>query len=78
MANKLTLDFETGMITWDTDSQKGTEYCHDLAERKADILKAMGYETVDFSPVVKSMNAFANGEITEKELLRRFSEFEKE
>ena len=34
MADKVTLDFETGMITWDTDSQKGTEYCPDLKERK--------------------------------------------
>lgn len=78
MANKVTLDFETGMITWDTDSQKGTEYCHDLAERKADILKAMGYETVDFSPAVKIINDFANGKISEDELMKRINEFEQE
>lgn len=78
MANKLTLDFETNMITWDTDSQKGTEYCHDLAERRADILKAMGYETVDFSPAVKIINDFANGKMSEDELLKRMEEFTKE
>ena len=32
MADKVTLDFETGMITWDMENQKGTEHCPDLAE----------------------------------------------
>lgn len=44
MADRVTLDFETGMITWDMDSQKGTEYCPDLAERRDKILAAMGYQ----------------------------------
>lgn len=78
MADKLTLDFENNMITWDTDFQQGTEYCDGLKERKSTILKAMGYETVDFSPVVKSMNDFANGKITQEELLQLFDDFTKE
>ena len=78
MADKITLDFETGMITWDTDSLRGEEYCPDLKERKPQILAAMGYEPVDFSPVIESFNAFANKNITEKELLDRLAKFEKE
>ena len=74
MADKVTLDFETGMITWDTDSQKGTEFCPDLKGRKAAILAAMGYETVDFTPTVAAINAYANGEMTEAEFLKRLAE----
>lgn len=78
MADKVTLDFETGMITWDTDAQKGTEFCPDLAERKAAILAAMGYETVDMSPAIGIFNDFANGKITEEELHKRLTEFQQE
>ena len=74
MADKVTLDFETGMITWDTDSQKGTEFCPDLKERKAAILAAMGYETIDFTPTADAINAYANGEMTEAEFLKRLVE----
>ena len=77
MADKVTLDFETGMITWDTNSQKGTEFCADLAERKAAILAAMGYESVNFAPAVAAFNAFVNGQITEEELLNRMKAFVK-
>lgn len=75
MADRVTLDFETGMITWNTDSQKGTEFCPDLAERKSAILAAMGYESVDFTPAVAAFNAFVNGQITEEELLNRMKAF---
>lgn len=75
MANKLILDFETNMITWDTDSQKGTEYCDGLAERREAILQAMGYETVDLTPAIKIINAFANGEIKREEMVKRLDEF---
>lgn len=71
MADKVTLDFENGIITWDTDSQKGTEHCPDLAERKAAILAAMGYEVVDLTPTVTAINAYANGELTEEEFFER-------
>ena len=75
MANKIILDFETGIISWDTDSQKGTEFCPDLAERKPVILAAMGYETVDFTPAVDIINTFVNGKITEEEFKKRIEEF---
>lgn len=71
MANKVTLDFETGMITWDTDHQKGTEFCPDLAEREEAILAAMGYGKFDLSDAVDAVNAYINGEITEEDFLHR-------
>lgn len=74
MADKVTLDFETGTITWDTKNQQGTEFCPDLAERKAAILAAMGYEMVDFTPTADAINAYANGELTEDEFFKRLSE----
>lgn len=68
MANKVTLDFENGMITWDTDTQQGTEHCPDLAEREQAILEAMGYAIWDMTPMVDAVNAFLNGQATEKGL----------
>jgi Holliday junction resolvasome RuvABC DNA-binding subunit len=66
--DKVTLDFENNMIEWDSDTQKGTEHCPDLHERKAAILAAMGYEQYDLTDVVNTVNAFANGEMTIDEL----------
>lgn len=71
MANKVTLDFETGMITWDTDHQKGIEIDYDLAKKESAILAAMGYSKMDFTPEIDAFNAFLSGEITEDELLHR-------
>lgn len=78
MADKVTLDFENNRIIWDNEAQQGEEFCPDLAERKQAILAAMGYETIDFSPAVKILNAFANGEITQEEMVKRLDEFERE
>jgi len=78
MANKVTLDFENNTVIWDTNSQRGTEFCPDLSERRPQILAAMGYETVSFSPVVDAINAFINGEIDGEELVRRGKDFEQE
>lgn len=76
MANKVTLDFETGMITWDTKYQQGTEFCPDLAEREDAILAAMGYSKIDLTPTVSAVNAYANGRITEEEFLKRLADIE--
>lgn len=75
MADKVTLDFENGKIIWDTDAQTGVENCPDLAERKPQILAAMGYETVDFSSTVDAINAFVNGQIDQDEFLHRCDTF---
>lgn len=74
MADKVTLDFENGIITWDTDSQKGTEYYADLAKHKEAILAELGYETVDLRPVADIINAFANGQVNEAEFMKRLEE----
>ena len=75
MADKVTLDFENNQIIWDTDTQKGTESCPELAERKAAIFAAMGYETVDFSPAVDAMEALLNGQIGKEEFRKRLEDF---
>jgi hypothetical protein len=69
--DKVTLDFENNIVEWNTDSQKGTEHCPDLHERRAAILAAMGYEQYDLSGVVNIVNAFANGEMSIDELQRQ-------
>ena len=74
MANKVTLDFETGMITWDTKYQQGTEFCPDLAAREDAILAAMGYSQIDLPPTVSAVNDYANGLITEEEFLKRLAD----
>jgi len=66
--DKVTLDFENGIIEWDSDAQKGTEHCPDLRERKKDILAAMGYEQWDVSNVVGAVNDFVNGLISDEEM----------
>jgi hypothetical protein len=72
--DKVTLDFENNTVEWDNDTQKGTEHCPDLHDRKAAILAAMGYELYDLSDVVNTVNAFANGEMTIDELQKRLQE----
>lgn len=66
--DRLILDFENGIIEFDTDSQKGTEHYPELKEKKAEILKLLGYETVDFTPAIDAINGFINGKTTEDEL----------
>lgn len=76
--DKVTLDFENGLIEWNSDTQKGTEHCPDLKDRKAAILAAMGYEQFDFSDVIGAVNAFITGEISEDEMIAGFENFENE
>lgn len=78
MENKVTLDFENEMITWDKDGQKGSESCPGLAEKEAAILELLGCERVDFSAAIDAFNQFMNGEIGEDELARKLKEFEDE
>lgn len=74
MADKVTLDFENNTITWDTDSQKGTEFCPDLADRKKAIMDVLGYEPVDFSPAVEAVNDFISGNLSEDEFRKKMDE----
>ena len=55
MANKVTLDFENNTVIWDTDSQRGTEFCPDLSERRPQILAAMGYAQL---PMISAQRLF--------------------
>lgn len=76
MADRIILDFENEVITWNTDGQKGTEIYIGLKEKKEAILKAMGYEVVDFSSIVHNINEYINGGISQEELLNKMEEFE--
>lgn len=78
MANKITLDFDKNIIIWDTEHQQGIEHCDDLSERKGAILKAMGYEEVNVSPVIHALEDFLNGEISGEELQETMNNFEDE
>ena len=75
MADKITLDFENNMITWDTNAQKGIEYCPELASRKTEILAAMGYKPFDLGPAIKTFEALANGQISQEEADQQLADF---
>ena len=66
--DKVTLDFENNIITWETDAQQGTEYCPDLSAKKAAILAAMGYAAVDLTKMVNAFQSYVNGQISAEEL----------
>lgn len=78
MADKVTLDFEKNMIIWDTDVQKGIEYCPELSTRKSDILMAMGYKKIDFTPAIKIVEAMINGQIGPAEAIQLLEKYERE
>ena len=63
MANRVTLEVDTGAIIWDTNVQQGVEIAPDLEERKAAILEAMGYHKSDFSEVIVTLD-YETGEVT--------------
>lgn len=75
MSDKVTIDFEKELVTWETDAQNGTETCPGIAARKKQIIAAMGYESVNFTPVVNAFNALGNGEIGKDEFLKRLDDF---
>ena len=75
MADKMTLDFENNIITFETDNQQGTEYCEGLKDMKAAVLELLGYETVDITPAINAINQFLNGEMSEAELRKKMDEF---
>ena len=76
--DKLTLDFENNTITIETEHQQGTEYYDNLIEKKGEIHKLLGFETVNISPVVKALEDLFNGNITEEEFNEFAEEFIKE
>lgn len=57
MADKVTFDFENGIIEFDTPVQRGIERYPDLAEKREAIMAAAGYETVDMTDFRKEVNA---------------------
>jgi len=66
--DKVTLDFENELVEWNTDSQKGLESCPGLAERKDNILAAMGYSMWDMSSVIGAVNSYISSEISAGEM----------
>jgi hypothetical protein len=56
MADKVTFDFETGQIIFDTDTQKGVESDPELKDKKAAIMAAAGYELIDMQDFKNDVN----------------------
>jgi len=56
MADKVTFDFENNQIIFDTDGQKGIEIDLQLAEKKAAIMAAAGYEEISTAELRRDIN----------------------
>lgn len=57
MADRVTFDFETGEIIFDTDGQSGIEIDPDLKNKRTAIMAAAGYEEIDMRDFRKEVNA---------------------
>lgn len=57
MADKLTFDFGTGEIIFDTPGQKGMEIDPDFREKREAIMAAAGYGQTSMSNFRKEVNA---------------------
>lgn len=76
--DRLILDFEKNEITIETDNQVGTEIVSDLSEKKADVYKLLGYETISVQPMIDAINALMNGKITKEDFLKFGEEWTKD
>lgn len=54
--DRITFDFETGEIIFDTDGQKGVEIDYALKEKRAAIMAAAGYDTIPMSEFIGEIN----------------------
>ena len=57
MADRVTFDFETGEIIFDTDGQQGIEVDLHLRDKRAAIMAAAGYEQTSMTDFRKEVNA---------------------
>lgn len=57
MADRVTFDFETGEIIFDTDGQKGVEVDLNLRDKRSAIMAAAGYEQTSMTDFRKEVNA---------------------
>lgn len=49
---RITFDFETGEVIFDTDSQKGTELHPQIKDRYEAIMKAAGFEQISSKEIL--------------------------
>ena len=78
MADKLILDFENNTISIETDNQQGTEYHDNLIEKKEEIYKLLGFETVNMTPAIRVIEELINGKISEEEMHNKLEDWLKE
>lgn len=52
-SDKVTFDFSTGEITWDTPVQKGVEVDMNLHEKRTAIMEAAGYESISVDELLQ-------------------------
>ena len=57
MADRVTFDFETGEIIFDTNGQKGSEIDPDLKNKRKAIMAAAGFDEIDMKDFRKEVNA---------------------
>ena len=54
--DRVTFDFETGEIIFDTDAQKGIEIDPTLKEKRTAIMTAAGYEEIKMQDLLQELN----------------------
>lgn len=54
--DRVTFDFETGEIIFDTDAQKGIEIDPTLKEKRTAIMTAAGYEEIKMKDLLQELN----------------------
>lgn len=64
---KTTLDFENETVELHFGGQNGVERFPGLKNLEAPILSLLGYQSVDMRPVADAVNAYVNGQISERE-----------
>lgn len=64
---KITLDFENETVELHFGGQNGVERYPGLKNLEAPILSLLGYQSVDMRPVADAVNAYVNGQISERE-----------
>lgn len=73
--DRLILDFENNTLTIDTENQQSVETYPALSEKKTEIYKVLGYETINVSPLVEAIEGLLNGNLTKEETMKHLDKW---
>lgn len=73
--DRLILDFENNTLTIETDNQQSAETYPNLNEKKEEIYKVLGYETINVSPLVEAIEGLLNGNLTKEETIKNLDKW---